>query len=174
MKTRKRIDAGENEELDTSGSGVDERTGIDVALDQYAGEGSVDVLERFQLLEAADIGVGGSQVGQSLLISAGLRVGFLLGDGIRLAQILPAIGGDFGDVELSRGSAGGWRGPATIPDRLREYQCRRADRPWSRGCQCLCTSAGGIHWCERRWATLRRPAKIAGRTSSSSGFSAMG
>ena len=61
------------------------------------------MLERLQLLEAANIGVGGGQVGDGLLICVGLRVIFLLRNGVRLAQILPTISGDLRNIQLRGG-----------------------------------------------------------------------
>ncbi len=59
------------------------------------------MLERLQLFEAAHVGVGCRKVGHRLLVAAGLHVRFLLGNGVSLAQVLPAIGGYLRNVQLS-------------------------------------------------------------------------
>src|ERR1017187_4797856 len=60
------------------------------------------MLERLQLLEATDIGVARGEVGLGLLARARLGAGFLMGNGIRLAQILPTICRNFRQIPLGR------------------------------------------------------------------------
>src|SRR5258708_35198446 len=84
----------------SSGAGVDERARIDVAAGEHAGEWCVDILEALELFEAAYVGVSGGQVGLALLVCAGLLIGFLRGDGVGLAQVLPAVSADFSQLHL--------------------------------------------------------------------------
>ena len=140
-------------------AGVDQRARIDVAPREHAVEGRVDFLESFKLFEAAHVGVGGGQVCLSLLVSAGLLVGFLSGDGVGLAQVLPAVGADFRQSPSARQFADARPASGSIPDRPREYRSSPATRLSLRGCQYLCTSAPGSRWCGRRLETPRRPAE---------------
>src|SRR5260370_15849135 len=84
----------------SSGAGVDERARIDVAAGEHAGEWCVDILEALELFEAAYVGVSGGQVGLALLVCAGLLIGFLRGDGVSLAKVLPAVSTDFCQLHL--------------------------------------------------------------------------
>ena len=59
-------------------AGSDQRSGIHIAAGEHAGKGSVDVLEGFQLLKTAHVGVRSGKVGLCLAVGTGLLVGFLL------------------------------------------------------------------------------------------------
>ena len=58
------------------------------------------MLEGLQLLEAADVGLGGFDGGPLGGGAGDGDVGLLLGDGVGLEQILIALGGGVGEVEV--------------------------------------------------------------------------
>ena len=59
-------------------------------------------LERLQLFKAANVRVRRCEVGLGLLVGARLCIGFLLGNRIRLAQVLPAVRGNLREIHLRR------------------------------------------------------------------------
>ena len=96
----KRIDARDVEHLSARRRpGVDESAGIDIAARKHAGKRSVYILERLKLFETADIRIRSGKVRERLLVAAGLLVGFLLRNRVRLAQIRPTVGGDLGQCQ---------------------------------------------------------------------------
>ncbi len=91
-------------------AGVDQISGIDVALREHAAEGRVDVLERFEFFEAADVGFGRGGCSFFRGVVADGVVDFLFGDAIGLDQFLKAVRCDFRKVFIRfRGAEVGFR-----------------------------------------------------------------
>ena len=81
-------------------AGVDEVADIGVARGDDAVEGSVDFLEGLELLEAADVGFGGVDGGLLGGCVAHGHVGLLLGDGVGFEEVLIALRGGVGEIEV--------------------------------------------------------------------------
>src|ERR1700722_7079006 len=95
-----RIGLGEVEECLTGAAiaGVDEVSRIDVALRENAAERRVDVLERFEFFEAADVRFGSSGGRFLCCVIANGVVNFLFRNAIGLDQFLKAIRGDLREI----------------------------------------------------------------------------
>lgn len=70
----------------TAVAGIDQRTDVCIALDDDAGKRRIDMLERFKLFQATNVGSSGSERGLPLGVAAGFLIGFLLGYGIHFAE----------------------------------------------------------------------------------------
>ena len=80
-----------------------ERADIDVARGHHAIEGRDEMFEIFKRGEVADIGLGRGDFGEPRLIVAGLFVGHLLRNRVRLLQRFPPVCGDFGERRIGLG-----------------------------------------------------------------------
>src|SRR5258708_34462489 len=94
-KSAKGVGGGKNEELlrAPAVAGIDQVAGVDVAACNNAAERRVNVLERFQLLQAPHVGLrgsGGSALGR---IVADRVVDLLLGDAVCLDELSLCHGG---------------------------------------------------------------------------------
>src|SRR5258708_9591020 len=83
-----------------AGPCIDECSDIRTAGGDDAVEGGVDLFERLQLFKTPDVGGAGFGRGFDRAEIADRLVGFLLGHGTSAYQVLPAAGGDLGNVQV--------------------------------------------------------------------------
>ena len=103
------VDAGDAEEFfggaaGGGGAGVDEVADVRVALGDDAAVGGVDLLKGLELFEASDVGLSGFDGGALGGGAGDGDIGLLLGDGVQLEEILIALGGGVGEVEVGLGA----------------------------------------------------------------------
>ena len=156
------IDRRDAEELVGAGAGGNatrnQRADVGVARRHDAVIRSVDILKSLQLLQPANARHRRLDRGLLGLCVAHCLVGFLLGNGVRLEQILVASTGDVGEVQVGlRRLQIGLRNLQLLVD-FGGFDRRHQLAPCARALRCRSTTFSGSHWCASRWAYPRTAA----------------